>query len=78
MTLLEVLRTLPLPHEPAQVIACDTILFQELVVAREQHLCIGSNVRVRQPAGPDALRFVGRLTEAGLRLRQTLEAEQHG
>ena len=69
MTQREALLHLPPPTEPPRAVECSEVLFQELIVAREAGLAIGSTLRVLPK---DHMRtemrrlFTGRLTEKGL------------
>ena len=75
---IDALSRLPLPTQPARSVECDTVLFQELIVARDNGLAVGSTLRVtpRDSRQDAQLTFTGRLTEAGLAHLQALQAKE--
>lgn len=76
MRQIDALRALPRFDAAPQRIACDTVLFAELVVAREVGWAEGRTLVVHQGEATIVRLFIGRLTPAGLLQRMALEAEE--
>lgn len=76
MRQIDALRRLSAPDAPPATIACDTVLFQELIVARETGLAEGTTHTLLNPPETPVRHFRGRLTAAGAAHLRTLEEEE--
>lgn len=76
MRQIDALRRLPAPGAPTAMIACDTVLFQELIVARETGLAEGATHTLLNPPETPVRHFTGRLTAAGAAHLRKLEEEE--
>lgn len=76
MRQIDVLRRLPAPEAPPATIECDTLLFQELLVARETGLAEGGTHTLLSPPERPVRRFTGRLTRDGAAHLRRLEEEE--